>query len=178
MSNIERLSYPIGRFVPQTNYTADDRKQLIQRITTLPQQLEELVKTLTPRQLDTPYREGGWTARQVIHHIPDSHMNAYIRCKWTITEATPTIKAYDEKAWAETPEVALDPTMSVNLLKALHIRWTALFANLAETDFTRQFYHPDSKKHVTLAQALASYAWHGEHHLAHLKIIAAITPNH
>ena len=173
MSNPEQLSYPIGRFAAQASYSAEDRAQCIKRIEVLPQHVEDLVKTLSSAQLDTTYRDGGWTARQVIHHIADSHMNAYVRFKWTLTEATPTIKAYDEKAWAQTTEIALDPSMSVVLLKALHTRWVALLSNMAATDFDREFYHPDNKKHVKLAQALATYAWHGEHHLGHLRIIAA-----
>jgi len=173
MSNPEYLCYPTGRFIAQESYTAEDRAQCIKRIEGLPQHVEDLVKTLTPALLDTSYRDGGWTARQVIHHIADSHLNAYIRFKWALTEATPTIKPYDEKGWAQTPETALDPTMSVILLKALHVRWVSLLSNMTTADFDREFYHPDNKKHVRLAQSLATYAWHGEHHLGHLRIIAA-----
>lgn len=173
MSNIDHLCFPIGKFTPKETYTADEQKQFIQRIEALPKQVEDLAKTLTPQQLQTPYREGGWTALQVIHHMADSHMNAYIRFKWALTESTPTIKAYDEKAWAQTPEVTLHPGISIELLKALHVKWTALLSNLSAAEFDRQFIHPQTRKQLRLGNMLALYAWHGEHHLGHLKIVAA-----
>jgi hypothetical protein len=151
MSNDEQLRYPIGKFTAQDSYTPAEIKASIDRIEALPAKVETLVKTLSSAQLDTPYRDGGWTARQVLHHLPDSHMNAYIRVKWSLTESTPTIKAYDEKAWAETPETSLDPAMSVNLLKAVHVKWVSL---------------------LRLDRAIATYAWHGDHHLGHLEIVA------
>lgn len=172
MSNHEHLSYPIGRFSPKESYTAEERRQFIERIAALPQQVENLVKQFSPEQLATPYREGGWTALQVIHHMADSHMNAYIRFKWTLTEETPTIKAYNEKAWAQTPETGLDASLSLSLLKALHAKWVALLSSLTEADLDRGFIHPDTKKHLRLGNILALYAWHGDHHLGHLKIVA------
>ena len=127
---------------------------------------------MTIKQLDTPYRQGGWTARQVVHHMADSHTNAYIRFKWAITESTPTIKAYDEKAWAETPETKLDPVISIEVLKALHAKWSAMLRRLSPSDFQKEFLHPDTKKHMRLDRLTAMYAWHGEHHFGHLKIVA------
>jgi len=173
MSNDEQLRYPIGRHSAKESYTAAEVKAFISRIEAVPAQIEILTKTISERSLlDTPYREAGWTARQVLHHLPDSHLNAYIRIKWTLTEDTPTIKAYDEKAWALTPETSADPVISISFLKALHTKWVVLLTNIKEEDFSRKFFHPDSKKHVRIDQAIATYAWHGEHHLGHLKIVA------
>ena len=133
------------------------------------------MKDLTNEQLDTPYRPGGWTLRQVVHHVPDSHMNAYVRFKWTLTEETPMIKAYDEKLWAETPEVKADPDISVNLLKALHVKWVALLRSFTMDDLQREYIHPETKKNIRLDRMVALYAWHGDHHLGHLNIIAQNT---
>ena len=172
MNSDEQLRYPIGKFSPQDSYNSHEVLENIKRIETLPSRVESLIKNFSAAALDTPYREGGWTARQVLHHLADSHMNAYIRCKWTMTEGTPTIKAYDEKAWAETPETKLDPVISINMLKALHIKWTALLKLLKPEDLQKEFFHPDNKKHVRLDRQIALYAWHGDHHLGHLEIIA------
>lgn len=172
MSNDEHLRYPIGKFSAKEVYTTDDVKANIQRIQILPSVIEGLAMNLSVLQLNSPYREGGWTARQVLHHLADSHMNAYIRIKWMLTESTPTIKAYDEKAWAETPEVQANPSLSIALLKALHAKWTVLLQGISLADYGKQFYHPDSHKHVRVDQVIATYAWHGEHHAGHLKIVA------
>jgi len=172
MNNDEQLRYPIGKFTAKDSYTSEELKACIDRIEALPSKVEALIKTFSAKQLDTPYRDGGWTARQVLHHMPDSHMNAYIRIKWSLTENTPIIKAYDEKAWAETPETKLDPAVSVNFLHALHTKWVSLLRLLKPEDLQREFYHPDNKKHVRLDRAIAMYAWHGDHHLGHLKIVA------
>ena len=172
MNSDEQLRYPIGRFTANDSYTLEEVKANIKRIELVPASIEALAGKLTVKQLDTPYREGGWTARQVLHHVSDSHMNAYIRIKWTLTEETPTIKAYDEKLWSDTFETKADPAISLALLKALHAKWTVLLNGISKEQLARQFYHPDSKKHVRIDQAIASYAWHGEHHLGHLKIVA------
>jgi len=164
----DELRYPIGKFAPRENYTAEDLQQFIRRIESLPAKIEEAAKPLTTAQLSTPYREGGWTLRQVLHHIPESHMNAYIRFKWALTEETPTIKAYNEKAWAETPEIALDPRISIDLLKALHVKWVALLKSLSPKDLQKQYLHPDTKRYNRLDNMIGMYAWHGEHHLAHI----------
>jgi hypothetical protein len=160
--------YPIGPFTASDSYTTEDVKANISRIEALPPKVEAAVRGLSAQQLDTPYRDGGWTVRQVVHHLADSHMNAYIRTKWTLTEATPTIKAYDEKLWAETPETRADPAISVQLLASLHVKWTLLLKALASPDYSKEFFHPDSKKHQRIDRVIALYAWHGEHHLAHI----------
>ncbi len=167
----EDLRYPIGKFSPQENYTASDLSQFVQRIADLPKKLDAALSTLNADQLDTPYREGGWTVRQVIHHVADSHMNAYIRVKWTLTEDAPVIKAYFEKAWAETPETKADPSLSLRLLKALHEKWVALLKDLSPHQLKRAFTHPDTKKLVTLETMMGLYAWHGDHHLAHINAL-------
>lgn len=172
IDNDTRLRFPIGKFTPQESYTAEEIKANIGRIESLPSKVEALVKNFTAPRLDTVYREGGWTARQVLHHLADSHMNAYIRIKWTLTENTPLIKAYDEKLWAETPETKLDPIISVNLLNALHVKWSSLLKLIKTEDLSKEFLHPETKKLVRLDRLIALYAWHGEHHLGHLQIIA------
>lgn len=160
--------YPIGKFKPATEYTALEIADFISRIETLPGKLSQATKGLNDNQLDTPYREGGWTIRQVIHHVADSHMNAYIRIKWTLTEDSPVIKAYDEKGWAGTPETKLAIDLSLNLLQALHTKFVSLAKRISQKDLSRSFIHPDTNKQVSLAQLLGMYAWHGEHHLAHI----------
>lgn len=169
----EALRYPVGRFTAQEQYTPEAISALIATIAALPKKIEDQAAMLTSQQLDTPYRPGGWTARQVIHHVSDSHLNAFIRLKWTLTEETPTIKAYDEKAWALTPEVAGDPQVSIALLKALHAKWVTLLRQLTPQDLQKQFLHPETNKHVRIDRQIATYAWHGEHHLGHLKIVAS-----
>ncbi len=170
--NDETLKYPIGKFTPKETYSRQELDQCIERIATVPSRIEAIVTNFSSRDFDTPYRDGGWTARQVMHHIPDSHMNAYVRFKWALTENTPLIKAYDEKRWAETPEVRLDPRMSLDLLKALHSKWVALLKGLSPEDLLREYLHPDTKKLNRLDRIIAMYAWHGDHHLGHLKIVA------
>lgn len=170
--NDEALRYPTGRFAPQESYTRQELDQNIQRIATLPSRIEALVKNFSPQAFDTTYRDGGWTGRQVLHHVTDSHTNAYIRFKWALTEDTPVIKAYNEKLWAETPEVKLDPAISLNLLKPLHVKWVALLQALTMDDLKREYIHPETRKNTKLSTIVAMYAWHGDHHLGHLKIIS------
>ena len=160
--------YPTGKFAPQEQYTAAEVLSNIDRIAALPARLEAALQGLSDTRLDTPYREGGWTLRQVVHHIADSHMNAYIRVKWTLTEDSPVIKAYDEKAWAETPEMREPPVVSLHLLKALHTRWVLLLKALTPEMLQRKFIHPETKKQAPLDRIIAMYAWHGEHHLGHI----------
>lgn len=163
--------YPIGKFIRADSYSPDEIKYFIHQLETLPHRIDQVLSSFTLQQLDTAYRDGGWTARQLIHHLADSHMNAYIRCKWTITESTPVIKAYNEKAWAETPEIHTDPKLSLNLLAALHTKWVVLLSSLSAIDLQKSFVHPETKKQMRLDQLIALYAWHGEHHLAHLNLI-------
>ena len=162
------LRYPIGKFEPKESYTGEELKGFIQRIETLPARLEQAVARLSTAQLDTRYREGGWTRRQVIHHVADSHMNAYIRTKWTLTENSPLIKAYFEKEWAQTPETNADPALSLTLLKALHAKWIVLIKSLSHEDLKRSFIHPDTMNAVPLERLMGLYAWHGDHHLGHV----------
>lgn len=160
--------YPIGTFKAQDAYSNEEVSHLIDKIAALPHSIEQATKGMTDDQLDTPYREGGWTIRQVIHHLPDSHMNAYIRVKWTLTEESPVIKAYHEKAWAETGDNKLAPDASITLLKSLHAKWVGLLKNIPTNDLKKEFIHPDTKKSIRLDKMIALYAWHGEHHLAHI----------
>ncbi|MEQ8424280.1 MAG: putative metal-dependent hydrolase, partial [Cyclobacteriaceae bacterium] len=159
MITMEDLKYPIGKYNRKDNYSQEELNELIDQIASLPDQLQREVQNLSKEQLDTPYREGGWTVRQVIHHLPDSHLNAYIRMKWAMTEDTPVIKAYDEKAWAETPETKLEPKISLDLLKALHTRWVALMRGFSASDLKKEFTHPDTNKNVSLDKMIAMYAW-------------------
>lgn len=173
MNDLASRQYPIGKFSPRESYTPEERERFISSIGTLPAELEKLIKDFTSAQWNTPYREGGWTARQVVHHLADSHMNAYIRVKWALTEQTPLIKAYDEKAWATTPEVEADTSLSVNLLRALHAKWVTLLRAIPEDQLSRSFIHPATGKPNTIERMIALYSWHGEHHLGHLKLVAA-----
>ncbi|HHO55250.1 MAG TPA: putative metal-dependent hydrolase, partial [Trueperaceae bacterium] len=130
------------------------------------------VNALNSRQLETSYREGAWTVRQIVHHIADSHMNSYIRFRWAITENEPTIKAYDENDWAKLVDAKNAPVeLSLDLIKALHARWVWFLSELDANDYNKSFVHPESGEVVSLRQNLAYYAWHGQHHLAHIKIV-------
>lgn len=164
------LRYPIGGAVlPDEPLERSGRTAYIAQIALLPDQLRAAVSGLTPTQLDTPYRPGGWTVRQVIHHLPDSHLNSYTRFRLALTEINPSICPYDEEAWAGLPDVsATPPAVSLALLEALHIRWTILLRNLTDEQWNRTFYHPGSQRTFTLDQALVLYAWHGRHHVAHI----------
>ena len=165
---VDPQKYPIGKFAPKESYSQHEVEASIARINALPNKLKDCVINFTDEQLKTPYRDGGWTVRQVIHHVADSHMNAYIRVKWTLTETEPTIKAYDEKAWANTPEVQLSPTISIDLLTDLHVKWVSLLNILTPEDLEKYFIHPETEKHVRIDRMIAMYAWHGEHHLAQI----------
>lgn len=166
-NDIEHLMYPIGKFVYTT--AAGELASAIERISSLPDRLREAVSGLTDAQLDTPYREGGWTIRQVIHHVPDSHINAYVRFKLAITEGNPTIRPYDEVKWAECEEAMHgEIRLSLNLLEALHARWVTFLRTLSASDLERTYYHPVNKKQSKLIEIVSMYAWHGDHHLAHI----------
>jgi len=165
---MQDIRYPIGKFTPQENYTPEDIAGFVKRLEALPDNLEDAIHNLTDDQLDTPYREGGWTIRQVVHHVADSHMHAYTRTKWTLTENEPVIKAYHEKLWAETGETKSSPLISISFLKALHAKWVILLRSISYTDLDRIFVHPETKRQLTLKSLMAIYAWHGEHHLAHI----------
>ena len=167
------LSYPIGRAqLPTDALTPVERTAFIQQIAELPAQLTAAARAVGGEGLQLPYRPGGWTGRQVIHHVADSHMNCYFRFRLALTEENPTVRPYDEQAWAELPDVATTPiTVSLALLEALHSRWVTLLHHLTEEQWGRTFYHPGYSQTYTLDQALAMYGWHGQHHLAHVKLL-------
>lgn len=162
------LKYPIGRFQFPASITADIRAQSISEIEQLPAALRTAAAHLTGVQLDTPYREGGWTVRQVIHHLADSHMNSFIRFKLALTEDAPVIKPYKEPDWADTADSAQTPVEpSLAILDGLHQRWAALLRGMSADAFDRTFIHPE-RGQLRLDVALALYAWHGRHHIAHI----------
>ena len=160
--------YPIGPFSPDANPTPEGRSRHVEQITALPAKLRSALRGLSAQQLDTPYRDGGWTVRQVAHHVPDSHMNAYIRFKLALTENVPTIKPYEEAAWARLKDSeSTSVEVSLNLLEALHIRWVNLLRSMKTEDFSRKLNHPEAGVQ-TLDHVLALYDWHGNHHVAHI----------
>ena len=161
------LQYPIGKFQRPQHVTASDRKQLIQQIEAAPAALRTAVAGLVDSQLDTPYRPGGWTVRQVVHHVPDSHMNSFIRFKLALTENDPVIKPYEEQLWAELADARMPIEVSLTLLDAVHHRWVYLLRSMSDDDFARTFVHPAIGQ-MRLDQNLALYAWHGRHHTAHI----------
>jgi uncharacterized damage-inducible protein DinB len=162
------LSYPVGRLSYDDDVTAGKRTAWIRQIAETPGALRSAVSGLTEAQLDLPYRPGGWSVRQVVHHVPDSHLNAYIRFKWTLTEPNPTIKPYDQAAWATLADTRLTPIgVSLDLLDAVHRRWVVLLESLKEEDWARPLMHPENGP-MTLDRLLQMYAWHGRHHVAHI----------
>ena len=157
--------YPVGRFDPADTTPLPD---VIETIAALPRELQKAVARLTMKQVDTPYRDGGWTARQVVHHLADSHLNAYARFRLGLTENAPTIKAYDEKAWAELPDAKSGPLdMSIALIDGLHARWVSLMRAMTPEAFQRTFVHSE-RGAMTLELTARLYAWHCRHHLAHI----------
>lgn len=170
---MENLKYPIGRFTYQP-YDEAQRLVHIETIRGLPAQLRKTVAALSPAQLEQPYRPGGWSARQVIHHMADSHLNAYIRFKLILTEDTPAIKPYDEKAWAELADTAnTPPEASLLILEGVHARWAALLENIKGGQWQRTCYHPERQREIPLLEFLALYSWHGRHHVGHLRLVLA-----
>jgi uncharacterized damage-inducible protein DinB len=168
VAHAEDLRYPIGPFSFRGAATAEDRRAWIRDIAQAPIEMRAALEGLSPQQIDTPYRPGGWTVRQVVHHVPDSHMHAFLRMKHALAEDHPTIKPYDEQRWAALPDSRSTPVeVSLALLDALHARWVCLLEELTDADFQRTFLHPESGI-VRLDQSLASYAWHGRHHTAHI----------
>lgn len=171
MESIDALRYPIGKFSPRIPYEATDIEADITKIESLPERLRSTLDGLTEKMLDTPYRPEGWTVRQLIHHLADSHMHAWIRIKWALTEENPAIKAYDEKRYAETPDSNLDPKFSLDLLEAHHQRWAALLRSLGPDELNRSFVHPVSGSTVSVMRMIQLYSWHGDHHLAHIEVL-------
>jgi len=162
------LRYPIGQYEPKP-FSQELKEEWLADIQFLPQALEHAINNLDEAQLQTPYREGGWTVHQLVHHIADSHLNAYCRFKLGYTEDKPTIRTYEEKLWAETADVKHLPiNVSLTLLHALHKRWYEFLKSFSNADFERTVYHPEHKKEFTLWHLLGMYAWHGRHHTAHI----------
>jgi uncharacterized damage-inducible protein DinB len=160
--------YPIGKFSYDGHLTEDQRRNFLDEIAQTPAKLRAAVKGLSEPQLDTPYRPGGWTVRQVLHHVPDSHLNAYVRFKLALTENEPAIKPYAEDRWAELADTkTTPPEVSLTLLESLHDRWVRLLRSLTSEEWKRTFLHPELGA-MTLEKTLALYAWHGRHHVAHV----------
>jgi len=167
---MDDLRYPIGNFTFEGDISADQRRLWIQQIAALPGELAEAIRGLDAQQLDTPYREGGWTVRQVVHHVGDSHMNSLMRFKLALTEDRPSIKPYEEQLWAEladSRDLPVEPSLA--LISALHVRWIALLESMTDEQFAREFFHPGSGANVRLDRCLGLYAWHGRHHTAHIE---------
>lgn len=169
----EDLRYPVGPFVRKTSLTAAERAALIEEIAGAPAALQSALRGLDGARLDTPYRPGGWTVRQVAHHLADSHMNAFIRFRLGLTEEQPTIKPYDEKAWATLVNSrTLDPEVSLRLLEPLHERFVTLLRGVSDGEWGRTLHHPESGR-LDLDAILQIYAWHGRHHVAHINALRA-----
>ncbi|MFI5164322.1 MAG: YfiT family bacillithiol transferase [Bacteroidia bacterium] len=167
--SLDQLRYPVGKFAFNKDADEKEIKQWISEIEKLPSQLRNAVKGLNEAQLNTPYRDGGWTVKQVVHHVADSHLNAYIRIKLALTENNPTIKPYEEKLWAEMDDaknLAIDSSLS--LLDALHIRFVHMLKKLSAADLSKTVFHPESKREMSVKFLVALYAWHGRHHSAHI----------
>jgi len=162
------LRYPIGKFIPQPFSNTQKEKWLLD-IKFLPDDLEQAVLNLDEAQLDTPYREGGWKVKQLVHHVADSHMNAYVRFRLGLTEKNPSIKPYEEGEWAKLKDSEIIPiNVSLTLLHCLHQRWYAFIKDLSESEWERTVFHPEHKKEISLWELLGMYSWHGKHHVRHI----------
>ena len=177
--HIDSKRYPIGKFVLPPVLTSVTLKEWIADIDLFPEMIAEEVSHLTDQQLDTPYREGGWTIRQVVHHCADSHINAFCRIKLALTEDKPVIKPYDETRWAELSDCKMLPVdVSLNILKGLHRRWTCLLKNLSDEERSCVFIHPELQKEIRIDELIGQYAWHGKHHLAHITTLKRLKDWH
>jgi uncharacterized damage-inducible protein DinB len=166
---LQDLRYPIGTFQYGGDSDQRQNERWIEEIASAPKALRGIVAGLSADQLDTPYRPGGWTVRQVVHHLPDSHMNAYVRIKLALTEDGPTIRPYEEARWAELPDSRTGPIeISLNLLEGLHHRWLLLLRQLTPAQYHMRFIHPEHGRQIEIQEALALYAWHGQHHTAQI----------
>jgi hypothetical protein len=166
---LEHLQYPIGRFTLPTSVTEKEIDEAIQQVADFPGQMKKTVTGLDSTLLETAYRPGGWTVRQVVHHCADSHINAFIRFKLALTEEDPVIKPYDQVKWAMQPDYHLDPSISLNILENIHHRWVVLMNSMERADWDRSFIHPEYNRVQKLRQTVILYAWHGRHHLGHIK---------
>lgn len=165
---MEELKYPVGKYTEQP-FSSSQLKEWLLDIKTLPQQIEYAITNLDQHQMDTPYREGGWTVKEVVHHVADSHMNAYIRFKLGLTEEKATIRPYDQDAWVKLSDTQnLPVNISITLLYALHTRWMEILINIQGEEWNRTIFHPEYKKEMTLWYLLGMYTWHSRHHVAHI----------
>lgn len=172
---MEHLKYPIGKFTPQSNYTLEQINEYIKSIKLFPAILLTTVDNISNDDFKKQYREGSWNICQLIHHIGESHLNAYMRIKLALTENNPTIKPYDENLWVKTPEnEILDYSVSIKLIESIHEKFSCLAGTLSEFDLKRTFFHPQNNKTFSIADMLCLYSWHGNHHLAHIKIALGI----
>ena len=165
---LEKLKYPIGKYAKPVEFTTELRQIFIETIANFPQNIKELTSQLTDSQLDTPYRPEGWTVRQLIHHCADSHMNAFIRFKLSLTEDKPTVKAYEEQLWAEQPDYFMPIDASLLIIDGLHKRWFTVLTNMTNQNFEAEYTHPQTGNKQNLNFMLGLYDWHCNHHLAHI----------
>ena len=166
--DLEALKYPIGKFSIPEGLDDEAIKEAIQHISDLPKELFQVASPLTHAQLDTPYRPGGWTVRQLLHHCADSHGQALFRFKHALTEENPSIKPYDEGSWANLADAALPAELAFDMLRGVHAKWVHLLQNMSAVDFQRTYFHPEKQRSQTLVEVTLMYAWHGRHHLAHI----------
>lgn len=168
--SLELKKYPIGRFEAPEKIQEELLEQWAQSLELLPRALEETLANTKDEDLDKMYRPGSWTVRQLVHHMADSHLNGYLRMKLALTEDKPTIKPFEENAWVELSDIEdADIEVSLQLISSLHRRWLALISKLNTAELSRSFYHPDNKLNISVAECIGLYAWHGEHHLAHIR---------
>lgn len=167
-ATLEALQYPVGKFVVPMDVSEDEIRHAIHTLEAFPERMRNAVDGLSDEQMDTPYRPGGWTIRQVVHHCADSHVNAYVRFKLALTEDIPVIKPYIQDLWAELPDSRMDVAATLALLDGLHRRWAYLLKRLSAREWDRRFLHPEYEKSLMLRQVVMNYGWHCEHHLAHV----------
>jgi hypothetical protein len=166
--DLESLKYPIGKFSIPQEINSEMIEKANNRIANFPNKISQLASPLTPAQLERPYRSGGWSVRQLLHHCADSHGQALFRFKHALTEENPSIKAYDEGAWAQLPDYQLPAADALETIRLVHARWVFLLHSMSPADFSRTYYHPEKQRTQPLAEVTLMYAWHGEHHLAHI----------
>ena len=169
MIDIELLKYPIGKFLKPEKISGQNLKEASAYLGSYPQYLKDTVKDFSEDQLNTPYRPGGWTVKQVVHHVADSHMNALTRFKLALTEENPTIKPYDEAAWAKMPDYSLPIEVSLNLIDGIHFKWAVILESMTPFDFQKTYFHPESQSSAPLSEITLMYQWHSQHHLAHIQ---------
>lgn len=166
--DLQQLKYPTGKFSTPENYTPEFRSHCIAKFKELPGKVKQATFNLSDDQLDVPYREGGWSVRQIVHHLADSHMNSFARFKLTLTEDVPTIKPYEQDLWVAGPDGKLPIRHSLSILDGVHARLSHVLDHMSKEDFDRKLFHPEMKKELDLNSMMALYAWHGHHHLAQI----------